>query len=155
MPVDVLGTRTPVHYYGEAYAVTASDALVPITGVVRGTAAVVTTQLTVTNGRVLRVQRIMVTGVQGGTTAAASTVRLRANLAPGAATLTSAIWWTGRIGSPSVATQVANHSLPIVEDVLPEGMEFPSGTGLQFSAVATGTTGHVLTFSLYGFEYIP
>jgi len=153
MAVDVLGTRTAVHYYTEAYSVTNAEALATITGVNRG-GTVTTSQLTVTAGRVLRVQRILLTGVLLGTTVTATSVRLRANLA-GAATLTSPIWWTARTGNESVGTQAANYNMQPLPDFFPEGMEFPAGAGLQFTAIASTAAMHSITLSLYGFEYTP
>lgn len=153
MPRDVLGTRSLVHYYTEAYSSPAAEALATITGVNRD-GTVTTTQLTVAAGKVLRVNRILATGVLLGTTVAATHVRLRANLA-GAATATSPIVWSARMANHSIGTQAANYGLFPIMDTLPEGMEFPAGAGLQFTTVSSTAAMHALSLSVLGFEYTP
>ena len=53
----------------------------------------------------------------------------------------------------SIGTQAANYALEPVEIVLPEGMEFPAGAGLQFTALATTAAMHSISLVLHGFEY--
>lgn len=148
---DVLGDRVPVHYYTEALSVPASETLAAVTGVNRG-GTVTTTQLTVPAGKILRVGAVTVTGVLLGTTVAASHIRLRANLA-GAATATSPIYATVRLGNASVGTQAANYGLWPVTMVFPEGLEFPASAGIQFTTVSSTAAMHAVSLSLYGFEY--
>ncbi len=149
---DVLGTRTAVSYYSEAYSVTASEALVPVTGVSRQFAAATTTQLTVAAAKTLRIETITATGVLLGATVAASTVRLRA-AAGAAAVLASPIVATFRIANPTTGTQAANYALMPVVISFPEGLEVPAGSGLQFTAISTTAAMHSLTLVLHGFEY--
>src|SRR4051794_2507534 len=120
---DVLGARTLLTYISEAYSVPNSETLVPVTSVNRG-GSVTTTQLTVATGKTLRVSRISITGVLLGTTVAATSVRLRANLA-GAATLTSPIVTSLRMGNMSIGTQAANYAMEPLRIDFPEGLEFP------------------------------
>lgn len=150
MPMDVLGSRVFVHYYTEAYSVTASEALATITGVNRG-GTVTTTQLTVPTGKVFRVNQIVVTGVLLGATVTATHVRLRCNVS-GAATATSPVLFTGRIGNNSIGTQAANYALPPLYYNFTEGLELPAGAGLQFTAIASTAAMHSLSMSLYGYE---
>lgn len=148
---DILGIRTPVSYYSESYSVTASEALVPITGVSKGS-TVTTSQLTVSSGKTLRIGFVNITGNILGTTVASTQVRLRAN--PGsAAGLGSPVFLTVRMGNPSIGTQAANYGMEPVLIPLGEGLEFPAGTGIQFSAVSTTAAMHSLTMQLIGFEY--
>lgn len=149
---DILGARTHIAYASEAYSVTAADALVPITSFVRGTAAAVTTQPVVTTAKVMRIQSIDITGVLLGTTVANTTVRLRANLT-GAATVTSPIVKSWRLGNHSVGTQAANYGLFPITIPFTEGLEFPAGAGFQFTAISSTAAMHSITISLYGFEY--
>jgi hypothetical protein len=153
LPVDeVHPARTLVTYYTEAYSVTAADALMTITGVNRG-GTVTTTQLTVAAGKTLRVQAIHLTGVLLGSTVAATHVRLRANLA-GAATVTSPIVLSARMGNPSVGTQAANYGLLPHNLTLPaDGIEFPAGAGIQFSAISSTAAMHSVSASIIGYEY--
>ena len=143
--------RTLVSYYTEAYSVTAAEALATITGVVRGNAAPVTTQLTVTAGKTLRVQSVTITGVVLGVTVAATHVRLRANFA-GAATATSPIYVSARLGNPAIGTQAANYGLAPVFMNFPDGFDFPAGTGLQFTAISSTAAMHSLSITLLGYE---
>ncbi len=149
---DVLGTRTAVSYYSEAYSVAASEALVPVTGVSRQFAAATTGQLTVTAAKTLRIETITATGVVLGSRGAASTVRLLA-AAGGAATVSSPIATSFRLGIDSVGTQAANYGLQPVVITFPEGLEVPAGSGLQFTAISTTAAMHSLTLVLHGFEY--
>lgn len=148
---DALGTRAPVVYYTEAYSSPATEALATITGVTRGS-TVTTTQLTVASGKTLRVSFIGITGALLGTTVTASTIRLRANLT-GAATASSPIYYTGRMGNPSIGTQAANYGMEPLLIPLGEGLEFPAGAGIQFTTVSTTAAMHALTLQLIGFEY--
>lgn len=143
--------RTPLHYYTEAYSITASEALATITGVNRG-GTVTTTQLTVAAGKTLRVQSININAVLLGTTVTNSTIRLRANLA-GAALVSSPIYWECRLGNQSIGTQAANYAVAPVDVSFPDGLEFPAGAGIQLTAVASTAAMHSLTASLVGYEY--
>lgn len=153
LPVDeIQAPRTLVTYYTEAYSVTAAEALMTITGVNRG-GTVTTTQLTVAAGKTLRVQAIHITGVLLGATVTSSRIRLRSNLA-GAATLTSPIVLSVHMGNPSVGTQAANYSLFPHNLTLPaDGIEFPAGAGIQFTAVASTAAMHSVSASIIGYEY--
>ncbi len=151
MPADVLGARTKLSAYAEAYAAT-TEALVPI-AVQRGAAALVaaaTGALVVPTGKVFRLSGIYGSIVIVGTTPTTTRLRLRWSPAGTALAATSPIIGPNlRLGGN---TAVAAHVYPFVLS-FPEGIEFPAGATVGLTAAATNNTQHSLDVTLVGFDY--
>lgn len=150
MPADVLGARTAVAAHAEAYAVTATDTLVPL--VVQRHAVAASTAaggaLVVATGKVLRLQKMALAVTLVGTTPSSTRVRLRIASAAGAVVATSPVFINKRYGGTSA---LAGHVYDFDED-FPDGLEVPAGFGVGVTAIGTATQ-HTLDVSLLGFEY--
>ncbi len=152
MPSDILGARTIVAAYGEAYAVTTGDALVPIAVQRQGQALVAAAgnALTVPPGKVFRLEGIYGSVTLLGTTVTSTRLRLRAILGSTSLAATSPILGPNlRIGG---TTAVATHVYPVTQ-TFPEGIEFPAGATIGMTAIATTGSMHSLDLTLYGFDY--
>ncbi len=152
MPSDVLGARTIVAAYAEAFAVGTGEALVPL-AVQRTGAALIAAAgnaLTVPPGKVFRLQAIEGSVTLVGTTPTTTRLRLRAILGSTSLALTSPILGPDlRLGGN---TAVAGHVHPF-DIVFPEGLEFPAGATVGLSVIATNATQHSLDVTLIGFDY--
>ncbi len=152
MPADILGARTPVAAYAEAYAVTTGDALVPL-AVQRGFNALIaaaTGALQVPSGKVFRLEGITGSVTLLGTTVTQSRLRLRSSPSGTALAATSPISGPNRrLGGN---TAVAGHVYAI-ELLFPEGLEFLAGTTIGMTAIASTGSMHSLDLTLHGFDY--
>ncbi len=151
MPADVLGARTQLSAYAEAYGVTTGDALVPI-AVQRGSAALVGAAagaLVVPTGKVFRLEGIYASVTLTGTTVATTRLRLRWSPSGTALAATSPIIGPNlRLGG---TTAVAAHVYPFLF-TFPEAIEFPAGGTVGLTAIATAAM-HSLDVTLVGFDY--
>ncbi len=153
MPSDILGARTIVSAYAEAYAVTTTDALVPIAVQRGGGAALVAAAgnaLVVPAGKVFRLSAVEGSITLLGTTPTASRLRLRSTLSGTALAATSPILGPNvRVGgNTAVATHVYRFDVRFSE-----GLEFPAGATIGLTAVATTGSMHSLDVTLVGFDY--
>ncbi len=152
MPSDILGARTIVAAYGEAYAVTTGDALVPIAVQRQGQALVgaAANALTVPSGKVFRLEAIEGSITLLGTTPTTTRLRLRAILGSTSLAATSPILGPNlRLGgNTAVATHVHRFDIRF-----PEALEFPAGATIGCTAIATTGTQHSLDVTLVGFDY--
>ncbi len=154
MPADILGVRTVVAAYAEAYAVTTGDALVPIAVQRQGQALIAAAgnALTVPAGKVFRLEGIYGSVTLLGTTVTSTRLRLRAILGSTALAATSPILGPNlRVGG---TTAVATHVYPITV-TFPESIEFPAGATIGVTAIATTGSMHSLDVTLLGFDYTP
>ncbi len=151
MPSDILGARTIVSAYAEAFATGTTEALVPLAVQRTGQALIgaAGNALTVPAGKVFRLEAIEGSITLTGTTLATTRLRLRAILASTALAVTSPIQGVNqRIGG---TTAVAAHNYRF--DVrFPEGLEFPAGATVGLSAIATAAM-HSLDVAVIGFDY--
>jgi hypothetical protein len=135
-------------WYSLAYAVTATESLVTITGVQRVGSANSTAALVVTAGKTLRVQTISGSITLVSATAGQTRVTLRA--APGgAAVATSPIYWAIRKGASNLTVGTVYD----FDTTIPGGLDFPSGTGVAITASAGAASLHTLDLSMIGYEY--
>ncbi len=152
MPADVLGARTIVSAYAEAYAVTTSDALVPIAVQRQGQALIAAagSALTVPLGKVFRLEGIYGSVTLLGTTVTSTRLRLRAILGSTSLAATSPILGPNlRVGG---TTAVATHVYEVTH-TFPEAIEFPAGATVGLTAIATTGSMHSLDVTLLGFDY--
>jgi hypothetical protein len=140
--------KTGLSWYTQQYAVTATDTLVTVTGVQRVGVAVTTAAMTVTTGKTLRILAICGSITLVSATAAQTRINLRANPA-GAATATSPMHWTVRKGASALTIGTVYD----FDTAIPGGLEFPSGTGVAFSAVAAAASLHTLDLTMIGYEF--
>jgi hypothetical protein len=145
------GSRQSLNWNAQAYSVTATDALVSMNRSLNAGATTAATSYTVTTGKTLRIQLLIVTGVLLGTTVAASRINLRAT--SGTVGTSSPVMASLRIGNTSVGTQAANYGLPPTFVEFQDGLEFTAGMQIGISAVATTAAMHSLDISLIGYEY--
>ena len=136
-------------------ALTASDALVSLTGYKSGAAVTATTTpAVVTSGKTLRVQSLVISYIATSTTLGSVQVTLRANtggvVAIGSPAVSS--WVVGVVVAAEVAGQVVTVEVPI-----PDGLEFAAGTGIGLSVIGyVGTTATAvgsIRATLLGYEY--
>lgn len=146
--------RNQTNYFMAAQVLsTAAEALQSLTGYKAGAAVVATTTpAVVTTGKIYRLNRIVITYVAIAT-AGTIQVNLRAQLA-GVVTLTSPIVDSWMVGGNSATAGVAE---TIVIDI-PDGMEFPAGTGLGItvqgiSMLGVATAEGYAKVSIGGYEY--
>jgi hypothetical protein len=140
--------RVGLTWYSLAYAVTATESLVTITGVQRVGQANSTAALVVTAGKTLRVQTISGSITLVSATAGQTRVTLRA-AAGGAAVATSPIYWAIRKGASSLTVGTVYD----FDTTIPGGLDFPSGTGVAITASAGAASLHTLDLSMIGYEY--
>lgn len=112
------------------------------------------TSYNVTAGKTFRVQSIMIGQhtIAGNTTAVNVLVRMRANNA-GAAVVGSPL----QLIVPLQGIAAANSAAPIVFADIPDGWEFPGGSGIGFTSTCAGfvttTAAPKLDITLIGYEY--
>jgi hypothetical protein len=150
------GGRNITNYFMAAQvASTTTETLQLLTGYKGGVAVTATTTpAVVTTGKTYRIQRITMTSI-AATTIGAIQVQLRANLA-GVVAITSPVVDSWILGG-TTSTLVAGDS-EAVEIEIPDGMEFPAGTGigitvLGLSATGTATATNFAKVSVAGYEY--
>lgn len=155
MPVDVLGTRTQVAAFAEAFTVGIADALVPI-AVQRGSAALVAAAagaLVVPTGKVFRLEGLYVGVVSTGAALVTSRIRVRWSPSGTALAATSPIIGPNvRVGfpaAPAAGSVAAPHVL-----IFPEALEFPAGATIGVTVIGSAA-GHTLDLTLLGFDYTP
>ena len=145
------GRNLVTYYTLTALATTAVDTLQSLTGTKGGvTVAATTTPAVVTAGKTFRVTRVHAAYNIGATTNTAigyAIVKLRFNTA-GAVLITSPVGFITGVGSAGTATDDA---------AIPDGSEFPAGTGIGisvqgFSGTAATAIGFVLV-AVSGYEY--
>ena len=147
------GRNATVYFMAAPVVSTATETLQSFTGF-KGNAAITatTTPAVVSTGKTYRIETITVTYV-AVTTPGYVSVRLRAQTS-GNVTVTSTLVNTWCIGAASnVAGTVGTAVI-----VMPDGIEFPSGTGIGFTVQGFGATGTAAAvgyaqISVVGFEY--
>ncbi len=153
MPSDVLGARTLVVAYAEAFAFSTTEALIPLAVQRQGAALIAAAgnSLTVPAGKVFRLESIVATLTSSGTAVTFSRLRLRAILGSTTLAVTSPIQGPNtRLGfaaNPAASWVATPVNIPI-----PEGLEFPAGATVVVSGVAAAA-GHVVDVTLMGFDY--
>jgi hypothetical protein len=150
------GGRNITNYFMAAQvASTTTETLQSLTGYKGGVAVTATTTpAVVTTGKTYRIQRITMTSI-AATAIGAIQVQLRANLA-GVVAITSPVVDSWILGG-TTSTFVAGDS-ETVEIEIPDGMEFPAGTGigitvLGLNAAGTATATNFAKVSVAGYEY--
>ena len=148
--------RNQTNYFtATLVALTAAEALLSLTGYKSGAAvAATTTPAVVTTGKTYRVQSITITYAATTTTEGSVQVNLRAN-STGVGAVTSALvcsWNVGLLGGAEIVGSLNTVSIPI-----PDGMEFPAGTGLVLTGLGliglTATAVGDVKVSMTGYEY--
>ena len=148
--------RNQTNYFtATLVALTATEALLSLTGYKSGAAvAATTTPAVVTTGKTYRVQSITITYAATTTTEGSVQVNLRAN-STGVGAVTSALvcsWSVGLLGGAEIVGSLNTVSIPI-----PDGMEFPAGTGLVLTGLGliglTATAVGDVKVSMTGYEY--
>jgi|ERR1051326_150990 hypothetical protein len=142
---DVAANRTRLVLNADAIASVASEAMMTFQSYKAGVVTTGLTSYTVTAGKTLKIQciKVKIRPATPSTTVtfASTTLRLREG-----ALITSPL-----IDSFPILMQTNNDSNPTAI-VIPEGLEFPAGTVLGMSHVASATT--ILEhFSIIGYEY--
>lgn len=149
---DAGRTNWAMHMVAQV-AATTTDTLMSLTGW-KGNAAVAatTTPAVVTAGKILRLATVQLTAIATAT-AGTVMVTLRANTG-GVVAITSPVVARWQVGSPAAVAGVSD----TVVIPLPDGFEFPAGTGLGISIQGFGPTGTAsgnnwFQMSMHGFEY--
>ena len=152
MANDALGARTAVAAYAQAYAVTATDTLIPFAVQRQGAAviAAATTALVVPTGKKFRISAIHGSLTVVGVTPNATRLTVRYNTV-GNVAATSTVLATWRIGTVP-GTLVANQVHPFPPLLFPEGMELQAGTGIGVTAIGIASM-HTVDLTILGFEY--
>jgi hypothetical protein len=140
--------RVGLTWYTTGFAVPTAEAMATVTGLQRLGSAVVTTALTVSAGKTLRVQAISGSITLVGTTAVQTRITLRA-AAGAAAAATSQVYWTVRKGASALTAGTVYD----FDTSFAGGLEFPAGYGIGFSALAGTALMHSLDLSMVGYEY--
>lgn len=128
-----------------------TDTLITFVKNVGGTETTGQTTYTVTTGKTLRLQALLITFAQSGTTAARVRVYLRATPS-GTPTTASPKLAVANVASNGFGTSAANLGGDTVALPFPDGLELAAGAGLALSALATSANG-TLSISLIGYEY--
>lgn len=146
--------RNVTNYFMASQVIsTATEALQSLTGYKGGVAVgATTTPAVVTSAKTYRINRICITYV-AILTAGTIQINLRANLS-GVATVTSPLVESWLVGAPSAVAGISNTTTIDI----PDGMEFPAGTGLGLTVLGVGATGTAAIVgyakvSMSGFEY--
>jgi hypothetical protein len=148
------GNRNQTNYYTQSHAATtATDALLTLTGYKGGVAVTgTTTPAVVTAGKTYRITSVVL-GYIGIATLSGARFTLRANLSGVVAIGSPAVgsWWIG------AETAGAGVYAQLTVDV-PDGFEFPAGTGIGVSVLGlnTGGSGAIAgpaAIMIHGFEY--
>lgn len=147
--------RSPVTYYMLIpVATSATDTLQALTGTKSGaTVGAATTPAVVTTGKTFRVTSFCASYIATAT-AGHAMVRLRANTA-GLVTIGSPIYRVLQVGAGTPAT--GNSSTGSQVAAIPDGLEFPTGTGVGISVQgfngATAAAVGLVVAELSGYEY--
>lgn len=134
-------------------ATVTAEALISAAAVRANAAIAAATAFTVTPGKTFRLQSFTGWLMQNSTTAiVAAYLRLRASFtASGAVTATSPTYATLHLGMPSGGTEMFLE-MQLVPLTFADGLEFPGGTSIGVTQLATAATG-LIGYSLTGYEY--
>jgi hypothetical protein len=139
--------RMPVVLYTAALAGVTTEALATFS---QNKAGVVTSgsSYTVTSGKTLRINQITVTVRSSAAAVGWARIAVRSAYTSAAPSATSPIFWVGETSTNGATANFGGQVTATIAD----GLEFPSGTVIGISHVASATT--VLeTITLIGFEY--
>ena len=147
------GRNQTTYFMAVPILTTATDALVALTGYKGGaTVATTTTPAVVTSGKTFRITSITLTYVAIITAGTAQfTIRAQSG---GVVTITSPAVQTFSAGAPSATAGITmSYSIPV-----PDGFEFPAGTGIGVSMIGRSSTQVAAAtgygqISIHGFEY--
>jgi hypothetical protein len=144
--------RTLVTFFVDAAAFVTTEALTAAIAVNKGgTVTSAQTTYTVTSGKTLRIQSILITYVVGGTTIAnLAKIRLRA-VTSGTALVSSGIVWGAALPCPTGTG--ANGEGVCLSANFPDGLELPSGWNFGISHVMPTAASGSWTMSITGYEY--
>lgn len=155
---EVGAARNQTNYYMASQTInTATDALVSLTGYKSGVAVgTTTTPAVVTTGKTYRITSITIDHTTIVTTPGSTRFTLRANLS-GVVAITSPAVCNWEVGEPSGIAPVAGKKNTITISI-PDGIEFPAGTGIGISKVGLNTTGGAAAvgyghITINGYEY--
>lgn len=143
--------RSQVNFTAEAVAGATAETAVSVAKSVGLAAPTAATTHGPTTGKTLRITGITLTNVATATTANNHRLRLRVN-ATGAATTTSPVQWSQRVGFNTATWAIAQTATLHV--AIPDGLDIPSGGTCMVTIQSVAANG-TIDLSMTGIEFTP